>query len=91
MSVEDLRKEVRTGRNTAFETIRALDALGLISRPSYGEIELVKTNPLAEALVGMLSALKPYENVSVRRTAQQKDASGADTPRVRTGKPGSGP
>jgi hypothetical protein len=67
VSVEHLRREVQCGRNTAFETVRALDALGLIKRPSRGHVQLTDDVPLSAALRGLLTALRPFDNETVHR------------------------
>jgi DNA-binding IclR family transcriptional regulator len=72
VTVQAIREHVGCGRNTAFETVQALDALGMIERPQRGEVALLADQPLVKAIETMLEALAQYDATEVTRQKRSR-------------------
>lgn len=65
--IEKLASELGCGRTTAFETIRALRALGVIEQGKDQRVRLADKHELAKAIRTMLKALEPFADELVDR------------------------
>lgn len=67
-----LAEHLGCGRSTAFETIRALRALGVIEQDDSGGIRLIASHELTKAIKGMLEALGPFAGQTVDRPPRSR-------------------
>jgi DNA-binding IclR family transcriptional regulator len=66
-TIRDLVDTLGCGTTTAFETVRALRALGVIDQDSEHRVRLDEGHQLTAAIRAMLSALEPFEDQLVDR------------------------
>src|SRR5438067_103030 len=65
--VRELIDELRCGRSTVYEIIRALRTLNVLDEPSGGRLRLDIDTDLGEAIATLLEALAPFADEPVDR------------------------
>ncbi len=72
-SVHELVSDLRCGRSTAYETIRALRALDVVDGVFAGRLRLDVGTDLGEAIARLLQALAPFAEEPVDRPPRARN------------------
>lgn len=73
-SARELIEELRCGRSTTYEILRALRALDVLDEVDDGRLRLDVETDLGEAIAGLLQALTPFADESVDRPPRARSS-----------------